>query len=491
MYIHHGVANHGGNFMSELLQLSPAGVWRLFDLICATPHPSGHEELLASKLTEEAEKGGLKVLRDTFGNMRIEKKADPGMENKPSFLLQAHLDMVPQKAPGFEFDFRKDSLPVTVEGNRVHCQNKTTLGADDGIGLALALDLLLDKEFCSGPLACIFTREEEIGLNGARALSPEFLKGDYLINLDSSEDFICAGCAGGVETYGTFTPRFRNAPSGNHFLLSIEGLTGGHSGEEIHKGRGNAHKFMAAFLASLGENVAVSSLSGGSVVNAISRESFAKIVTPLSGEELEKAADSFAEKLRPTFQAEKDFGFCIRETSKMETVWEKEFQNILLTVINELPNGVLEFSRELNATQWSCNLGVIREEADGGLTLGLHPRSFDDAQWRELSRRICSIMELGGAKTKELTPYPGWKYDPDSPLIPAARKIYKEMTGKTLKVTAIHAGLETGLICEKNPALKLLAIGASYHKLHTTEEYLEVDSVPLTAKWLRSIIRSF
>ena len=244
MYIQTTAIKGVYDIMSQLSALEPAGVWRLFDLICSTPHPSRYEELLAAKLTEEAEKGGLTVSRDDFGNMRIEREASSGMEEKPAFLLQAHLDMVPQKAPGFAFDFKKDPLPVVVEGNRVHCQNKTTLGADDGIGVALALDLLLDKEFKSGPLAAVFTREEEVGLNGARALAPEFLKGDYLINLDSSEDFICAGCAGGVETYGTFVPQYENAPSGNAFILTVEGLTGGHSGEEIHKKRGNAPLFL-------------------------------------------------------------------------------------------------------------------------------------------------------------------------------------------------------------------------------------------------------
>ena len=203
------------------------GTWKFFDLICSTPHPSGGERKLAALLAGRAREAGLTVRTDSFGNLRIDRAPAPGFEARPGIVLQAHLDMVPQKRKGSSFDFAKDPLPVRVEGEKVHCGGETTLGADDGIGAALAMDMLTDPGVKCGPLAGLFTLEEEIGLNGARALDPAFLEGKFLLNLDSGCDScFYAGCAGGVEDYGYFTPSYRNAPEGNAFRIALRGRWG-------------------------------------------------------------------------------------------------------------------------------------------------------------------------------------------------------------------------------------------------------------------------
>ena len=236
--------------------VSCPNVWRLFEEICSIPHPSGYEEKLGAWVVQQAKANGLKARRDKIGNIRIDRPAAPGFEKAPLTVMQAHLDMVPQKAPDSNFDFLNDPLKVQITEDRVHCGGETTLGADDGSGVALAMDILTDSALRCGALAALFTREEEIGLNGARELPAEFLEGDFLINLDSGcDDCFYAGCAGGVENYGIFMPEFTNISSGTGVKIEVTGLEGGHSGADIHLKRGNAHKFMAGLLEILGENI--------------------------------------------------------------------------------------------------------------------------------------------------------------------------------------------------------------------------------------------
>ena len=467
------------------------GVWKYFDLVCSTPHPSGHEDKLCERLTQEAEAAGLEVRRDAFGNLRIDRKAAPGYENAPCILLQAHLDMVPQKAPGSTFDFLKDPLKTVVTGNKIHCNGETTLGADDGSGLSVAMDLLTDKQIVCGPLAAVFTREEEIGLNGARALADEFLKGAYLLNLDSGCDScFYAGCAGGEEDFGFFVPEY-TAPSDkwNAVKIEVTGLVGGHSGADIHLKRGNAHKFMAAFLAGLGETIAVSSIAGGSVVNAISRESAAVIVTELSLEELQKRADAFAEKLKSTFDAAADFGFSLTSCGMPEKVWSSKFQKDFLTMLDTLPDGVFEFSEELDAVAVSTNLGVIAALDDGRIKVGCHPRAFDDAKWQQISENCKAHFARFGGSFESHGPYPGWKFKADSKLLEAGQQACEKVYGTRIPVRAIHAGLEPGIFTPKAPQLEMLSFAPTEHHCHTTEEYLEIDSTEKVALWLREVVR--
>ena len=467
------------------------GVWRYFDLICATPHPSSHEKQLAALLADRAREAGLAVRSDDFGNLRIDRAPSPGFEGKPRLLLQAHLDMVPQKRQGSSFDFTRDPLPVRVEGNLIHCGGETTLGADDGIGVALAMDLLTDPQVECGPLAGIFTLAEENGLNGARALDPAFLEGDYLINLDSACDScFYVGCAGGVETFGLFTPQYRNAPAGNAFKITVEGLLGGHSGSEIHNRRGNAHRFLCAFLKSLGSDAAVASLEGGSVPNAISRESEACFVSPRSEADLRDAAKRFASRLAETFDAPEDFGFRILPCPAPEKVWNEKFQSDFLTMIGKLPDGVLDFAEELDSVRTSCNLGFIKSEPDGRLRVALHPRSFDDDAWEKLSKDICVLVRQFGGTPEEKCPYAGWKFKPESKLLAVAREAYRDLTGKLLPPRAIHAGLEPGLFAAMAPALEMIAFAPMSYNEHTVEEYLEVDSTVTVARWLRKMARA-
>ena len=476
--------------LNDLAQ-AKGGVWRYFSLICSTPHPSGHEEKLAALLKEEAEKSNLTVRQDSFGNLRIDRKAAPGFEDAPCIIFQAHLDMVPQKAPGSNFDFLKDPLNVVISGNRLHCNGETTLGADDGSGVALAMDIITDKNLVCGPLAAVFTLEEEIGLNGARALDREFLKGKYLLNLDSGCDScFYAGCAGGEEDYGYFTPEYTlPAACGTAVKIEVAGLEGGHSGADIHLKRGNAHKFMAALLAELGEKVAVSSMAGGSVVNAISRESEALCVITENIAEIQKFADAFAEKLKSTFNATSAFGFKVTPCAMPPKVWSREFQNSFLGMLNALPDGVFEFSEELDCVCTSCNVGVICTTADGKIKVGCHPRAFDDTKWQKTGKNNKALFEKFGGTFEAKTPYPGWKFNAQSKLLEAGGKACETVYGNRLPVRAIHAGLEAGIFTASAPELEMLAFSPTDHHCHTTEEALEIDSTEKVARWLREVVK--
>ena len=476
--------------LNDLAQ-AKGGVWRYFALICSTPHPSGHEEKLAALLKAEAEKSGLSVKQDSFGNLRIDRKAAPGYENAPCIILQAHLDMVPQKAAGSNFDFLKDALKVVVSGNKLHCSGETTLGADDGSGVALAMDMLTDTSFECGPLAAVFTREEEIGLNGARALAGEFLEGTYLLNLDSGCDScFYAGCAGGEEEYGYFTPEFTEVPARAAAVkIEVAGLAGGHSGADIHLQRGNAHKFMAALLTELNSKVAVASISGGSVVNAISRESTAICVSETDIAELQKCADAFAQKLKTTFDASAEFGFKLTLCPMPAEVWTKDFQSTFLEMLNRLPDGVFEFSEELDCVCTSCNLGLIGTTDDGRIKVGCHPRAFDDAKWQENGENNKKLFEKFGGTFEAKAPYPGWKFKADSKLLEAGQKACEAVYGKRIPVRAIHAGLESGIFTASAPDLEMIAFSPADHHCHTTEEYLEIDSTENVAQWLREVVK--
>lgn len=465
-------------------------LWYFFDLICSIPHPSGHETALAERLAEEAEKSSLQVRRDAFGNLRIDRKGSPGYENVPCIIFQAHLDMVPQKAPGSTFDFLKDPLKVRVTGNRIHCGGETTLGADDGTGVALAMELLTDETLKCGPLAAVFTREEEIGLNGARALSKEFLQGKYLINLDSGCDqLFYAGCAGGVENYGIFTPEYECPPAGKGVKITIEGLEGGHSGADIHLKRGNAHKFLAGFLEKLGERIRVVSFAGGSVVNAIARESEAIGVTGVNLAEVQQMADRYAGVLKTTFNAPEGFGIKVSETELPEKVWSKKFQQEFVTMLVTLPDGVFEYSAELECVETSCNIGTVQPTADGKLKVGCHPRAFDDSKWQSVSRANKAHFQKFGGIFEEEGPYPGWKFKSDSRLLKAGENACRKVYGKEIPVRAIHAGLEPGMFTLAAPDLEMLSFAPMDHHCHTTEEYLEIDSMEKVSHWLRQLVR--
>lgn len=465
-------------------------VWRFFELICSTPHPSGHEELLVRKLKAEAEKAGLQVQLDDFGNMRIDRKAAPGFEKSPCIIFQAHLDMVPQKAPGSTFDFLKAPLPVQITGNRIHCGGETTLGADDGTGVALAMELLTDQSLHCGALAAIFTREEEIGLNGARALPKEFLRGDYLLNLDSGcDDCFYAGCAGGVEDYGFFTPQYRPAPAGEGVKIEVLGLEGGHSGADIHLNRGNAHKLLAKLLERLGSSIALSTLEGGSVVNAIARESVAVGILTSSLEEAQKEAELCAKELSATFNASEGFGFKLCACEAPAVVWDEKFQKDFLTMLDTLPDGVFEFSAELDSVETSCNVGVIARTSDGKIKVGCHPRSFDDIKWQKVSDSNGEHFKKFGGEFESQGPYPGWKFKSGSKLLEAGQTAAEKIFGKRLPVCAIHAGLEPGIFTPAAPNLEMLSFAPAAPNCHTTEEYLDIDSMEKVSCWLRELVK--
>ena len=325
--------------MKKLDTLSPAPVWEIFELICSIPHPSGHEAALAEALSAMARERGLAVRRDAAGNLRIDRAAAPGFESAPAVLLQAHLDMVPQTAPGVKFDFLTDPIPPEIRGEWVVSGAGTTLGSDNGIGVAAAVALLFDPAWRGGALAGVFTVSEEVGLNGALALSPEMLEGTYLLNLDSEEEGeLYLGCAGGARLTLTFDAAFRPVSAGmTGVRCTVGGMAGGHSGCNIADRRGNAIRLLARLLKESPE-LQIASFDGGTCDNAIPREAVVSGALPAETfESFRRRAEAFEREAAGEFDAPPEFRIEVEAAPLPERVWTEEFRDRVLDALTAAP----------------------------------------------------------------------------------------------------------------------------------------------------------
>lgn len=469
--------------MSEITALAPKGVWQFFDLISSIPHISGHEAALAAKLAEVARSAGLAAEIDAYGNLKIVRPAAPGMEKLPTVILQGHLDMVPASAG--KFDFLTTPVSPRIDGEWVRADG-TTLGADDGIGVAHAMALLMDREFRCGKLVGLFTTDEEVGMTGAAHLDPAWLDGYCLFNMDSGEEGFCIGCAGGERQEFTFTPAWEAAPEGTPVRISLSGLPGGHSGECIHENRGNAIRFLAEFLDQL-PGFAPDSLRGGIVDNAIPAAAEATGVSADSPEELQKTAEAFLLLLRKESPAAKNALLRVELLPEMPAqVWSAAFRSDLLSALALCPDGMMEYDHELDVTLTSSNLATIRTFRDR-VTVRTTTRSMIDGQRDEVSAAIRAHFALFHASAEVGNVYPATPPKPGSPLLGIAAACAREC-GLSDRMYAIHGGLESGWFSAKNPDLAILSCGPDTREVHTPGERVSIGSVAKFDRMLRKLL---
>ncbi len=467
--------------MSELSQLSPQPLWDIFANICAIPHPSYHEEQLAQYIMGWAKEKGLHAERDQVGNILIRKPATPGMENRKPVALQAHLDMVPQKNNDTVHDFTKDPIQPWVDGEWVKARG-TTLGADNGIGMASALAVLADKSVEHGPLEVLLTMTEEAGMEGAFGLQPDWLQADILINTDSEEEGeIYMGCAGGVDAITTL-PLSREALADGFetVKLTIKGLKGGHSGAEIHLGLGNANKLLARFLK---EHTALDlrliDFNGGTLRNAIPREASAVLAVAANrAAELKAQVAHYQTVLENELALkEKNLTLVLETCEATLSPLTTTSRDTLVNLINATPNGVIRNSDVMKGVvETSLNLGVVTTEVHQAEIICLI-RSLIDSGKDAVASTLQSLGELAGAQVQVKGSYPGWQPDDKSPVMKLVRETYHTLFGKTPNIQVIHAGLECGLFKKPYPAMDMVSIGPTITGPHSPDEQVHIESV--------------
>ena len=470
--------------MSQLNQLTPQPLWQLFSQICAIPHPSKHEQQLSEWVQAWAKDLGLYVDEDEVGNLLIRKPATKGMENRKGVVLQAHLDMVPQKNNDKDHDFTKDPIEAYVDGEWVTA-NGTTLGADNGIGMASALAVLASDDVAHGPLEVLLTIDEEAGMTGAFGLKPGWFEGELLINTDSEQEGeVYMGCAGGIDGSAKFSLELIDVPQGFQSLfLTVSGLKGGHSGVDIHTGRANANKLLIRFLFEANSQFTfhLTELNGGSLRNAIPRDASACVV--IAAAEVEKFKQAFSEYLaqvRANLHAiESDIAMECIPAETFDMCWAKESQTRVLSGLQACPNGVIRMSDDIEGVvETSLNLGVIRTKGNKFEALTLIRSLHDDGR-KETESSVLAAFSLAGAQVTFSGAYPGWKPDPDSKLMQTVRDTYQSLFGKIPDIMVIHAGLECGLFKTAYPTWDMVSFGPTIKFPHSPDEKVEIATVDM------------
>ena len=466
----------------EKKDLKPASVFHYFEEVCQVPRPSKKEEKIRTYLVNFAVSHGLEYQMDEAGNVLIRKAAFPGKENLKKVVLQSHMDMVCEKNRDTVHDFEKDPIETYVDGEWLKAKG-TTLGADNGIGVATQLAVLADKDMVHGPLECLFTVDEETGLTGAFALKEGFMSGDILINLDSeNEGELFIGCAGGAGTTATFPCPMVKAPEGYFFFrVAVKGLTGGHSGDDINKNRANANKLLNRYLMQLMDryDLHLCEIDGGNLHNAIPREAHAVCAVPM------KDKESVRVDLN-VFLAEVENEYAVTEpnlTMELESetacaeVMDKEAMKRFLHSIYAVHNGVYAMSQDIpGLVETSSNLASIKQR-DGKIVVVTSQRSSILSSRKDMSQMVRSAFILGGADVETGDGYPGWKPNPSSEILNVAVESYKRLFGTEPKVKAIHAGLECGLFLEKYPSLDMVSFGPTLRGVHSPDERMLIPTV--------------
>ena len=537
--------------MTTIHDLQPARVWQYFHQLTQIPRPSFHEEAVQQYVLEEAKRLGLPAERDAAGNIRVRKPASPGHENAPGVILQSHLDMVPQKNADKVHDFEKDPITTKVREDGWLTADGTTLGADNGIGAATALAVLADETLEHPPLEALFTSTEETGMVGAQGLQPNWLNGKYLINLDTEEEGeLCIGCAGGVD--GTYRIPYSTRPVQlPGWQLTVKGLKGGHSGMDIIKGRGNAILVLvrvlealqlhlngqdgefdaaavpgsrealargckrtggsvAAPVAAAGKDVPLSGdmpappavrvvladLQGGNLRNAIPREAHARIgflvSAPGATETLVAEVQAWLQELQQTLRRglpPEDAGLSIMLEPAAEITEELADAPRVLDALRAMPNGVDRMTASMpGLVETSTNLAAVA--CDGkAVHIRCLLRSSDDAQKADLARRMASVVRLAGGTSEYAADYSGWQPKPDSDLVRLFVRTGEKMFGRKPPVSAIHAGLECGIMARNYPHWEMISFGPTITGAHSPDEAVKIDTVGRFYDWLKLCLR--
>lgn len=467
----------------EVKDLKPELIWKCFDEITKVPRPSCHEEQIRDFLLKFAADHNVEVKTDKVGNVVMRKAATPGHENAPTVILQAHMDMVAEKNSNVEHDFLKDPIDTYVDGDWVKAKG-TTLGADNGIGMAAAMAVMIDDTLEHGPVEALFTVNEEIGLEGAQNLGEGMLAGTMLLNLDSEDDGeIFVGCAGGIDTTATFTYRRSYTPENFKYMrVSVSGLLGGHSGSDIHLGRANANKIIARFIweCSQSWDVTVCSFEGGNLRNAIPREAFA--VFGIHGEHKEalmRRLKKYVEEIENEYKGlEPSMDLRIEEAERPEYCMDSETSIALIRAVYSAPHGVYSMSRDLpGLVETSTNLASVKRLGDDKVVVTTSQRSSVESRKVDMASQVQAHFELAGAEVTHSDGYPGWAPNMESTIMKISADAYEELFGVKPAIKAIHAGLECGLFLTKYPHLDMVSFGPTMTGVHSPDEKLLIPTV--------------
>ncbi len=464
--------------------LKPAAVWHYFYEINQIPRPSKKEGKIISYLLDFAKTHNLEVKKDEIGNVLILKPATKsGLD---SVILQSHVDMVCEKNADVTFDFDNDAIQTYIDGDWLKAKG-TTLGADNGIGVAAQLAILAADNIEHGDMECLFTVDEETGLTGAYALGKDFLKGKCMINLDTEEEGeFYIGCAGGKGSTATFKYTEGKKPSDYYwFKVQVKGLSGGHSGSDIHKGLGNANKILNRFLWELSRkmNLSLAEIDGGNLHNAIAREAYAVVGVPVAERDnLAVSLNVFAADIKDELKAvDPNVKMVIDTVDEPKSVIDADTTANLLNAIYACPHGVLAMSHDIpGLVEASTNLASIKMKEGNTIVIGTSQRSSTESLKNYAANMINAVFTLAGAKVEHGTGYPGWKPNPNSKILEVGKACYNKLFGKEPEVKAIHAGLECGLFLEKYPHLDMISCGPTITDAHSPAEQVNIPSVE---KW--------
>ncbi len=468
--------------MNETIRtLEPTAMWNHFADLNAVPRPSKKEEKVIQFIKQFGEKLGLPTTVDEAGNVIIKKPATKGMEDRVTVVLQSHLDMVHQKNASTQFDFNTQGIEMRVDGDWVKA-NGTTLGADNGIGVASIMALLESKDIPHPALEALFTIDEETGMTGALSLKGGLLEAKIMLNLDTEDDHeLTIGCAGGVDV--TATGSYETTPSspGTALKITVKGLTGGHSGMDIHKGRGNANKLMNRILINLQKSfeLEIASLDGGSLRNAIPRESACELVIASGKEEqVKEKVVELAAIIKAEYQTtDPNLTITIEAATKPEQVWDKAFQDIFLRAVYACPNGIYRMSPDIaGLVQTSNNIARVLVK-DGSYQVQCLTRSSVDSEKTDLQDAIIATFELIGANVTTAGSYPGWTPKPSAAIVKLMSDLYEERYHEKASVSACHAGLECGILGTNYPEMQMISFGPNITGAHSPDEKVQISSV--------------
>lgn len=466
----------------EKKDLRPAVVFHYFDEVCQVPRPSKKEEKIRAYLLDFAKKHNLEAKTDEAGNVLIKKAASAGMENLKTVILQSHIDMVCEKNKDTEHNFETDPIQTYIDGEWLRAKG-TTLGADNGIGVATELAVLASDDIKHGPIECLFTVDEETGLTGAFALKEGFMNGDILLNLDSEDDGeLFIGCAGGANTTAIYPFPKEKAPQGWFFFrVSVKGLTGGHSGDDINKNRANANKLLNRFLVQTMQKygMRLADIEGGNLHNAIPREAHALCAVPMEYKEAVRVdLNIFISEIENEYSAtEPNLSMDLESEAPVEYVMEQKAMERFLLSIYAVHHGVYAMSQDIpGLVETSSNLASIKV-CDGTIKVVTSQRSSILSSRKDMSQMVSAAFILGGATVTTGEGYPGWKPNPSSEILKIAVESYKKLFGVEPKVKAIHAGLECGLFLQKYPSLDMVSFGPTLRGVHSPDERMLIPTV--------------
>ncbi|MCL1868214.1 MAG: aminoacyl-histidine dipeptidase [Paludibacter sp.] len=479
-----------------MINLEPKAVFRFFNEITQIPRPSKKEEKIGQYLVDFAKKRNLSVKTDKVGNILISKSAAAERQTAKKIVLQAHQDMVCEKNSNVVFNFDTDAIQTWIDGDFLKAKG-TTLGADNGIGIAMALAVLDSTDIAHPAIECLFTVDEETGLTGAFALENDFLTGDALINLDSEDDGeIFVGCAGGIGTTAEWTFDLENLPADFYaFRVSVSGLQGGHSGDDINKNRANANKILNRFLWEVNArtDLRLACFDGGNLHNAIPREAVAVAAVPMKEKEnLRIWFNVFLSEIENEYlRYEPNMKIELETENDVNQIIDKNISDKFLNAIYACPNGIIAMSPDLpNLVETSTNLASVKMPQPDRIQVVTSQRSSLESAKYDIAHQVQSAFALGGAAVEIADGYPGWQPNMQSEILKVTEKSYIRLFGEKPLVRAIHAGLECGLFKEKYPALDMVSIGPQMYGVHSPDERLSISSTQKTWRWLIDILEA-